>query len=350
MMNLASIVQTYRWGFEAKYADAITPVMQRAIDAVLACRTERYGQMTLCCPKCQTQAKRYHSCGHRSCPSCQHYDTGQWLERQAQKLLPVDYYMATFTLPRQLRNLAWHHQRTVYSLLFECAISTLKTFGLNDSALGGELGLTAVLHTHSRRLAFHPHVHIVIPGGCLLTNRRQWKKRRGKYLFNEINLAKVFRARMLEAIVQAGFSLPANLPEQWVAHCKHVGRGLSALQYLSRYLYRGVISERNIIDDDGTYVTFRYLDADTGTVKTRRCNGEDFLWLVFQHTLPKGFRRVRDYGFLHGNAGKIRQLIQLLLQVNLPQPEPKTRPAFVCPRCRTSMRIVAFIRPGWRSG
>ena len=301
-MKLASIVQAYRRGFEVKYADAITQPMQHAINAVLACRTEHYGQMTLGCPQCHTLAQQYHSCGHRSCPSCQHYDTGQWLERQSQKLLPVEYYMATFTLPRQLRRLVWHHQRKLYSVLFECAISTLKSFGLNDAALGGDLGLTAILHTHSRRLSFHPHVHIIIPGGCILRDRRQWKKRRGKYLFNEINLATVFRARMLEAIVQAGFSLPNHLPKQWVVQCKHVGRGLPALQYLSRYLYRGVISERNIIKDDGTHVTFRYLDSDTNTIKTRRCKGEDFLWLVFQHALPKGFRRARDYGFLHGNG------------------------------------------------
>lgn len=349
-MKLASLVHAYQHGFERKYADAITPEMRHAIHAVLACRTQHYGQMTLCCPQCQAQAQLYHSCGHRSCPCCQHYDTGQWLERQTQKLLPVEYYMATFTLPRQLRRLVWHHQRTFYSVLFDCAVSTLRTFGLNDAKLGGDLGLTAVMHTHSRRLAFHPHVHIVIPGGCLLSRRRQWKKRRGRYLFNEINLAKVFRARMLEALVQAGFSLPADLPKQWVVHCKHVGKGLPALQYLSRYLYRGVISEHNIIQDDGAYVSFRYRDSETNTLKTRRCKGEDFLWLVFQHVLPKGFRRARDYGFLHGNAKKIRQLIQWVLGVKLPEPELKPRPLFVCPRCRVAMRIIAFMPPSWRAG
>ena len=349
-MNLASLVQTYRHGFEAKYAHAITPAMRKAINAVLACRTERYGQMTLYCPQCQSQAQRYISCGHRSCPSCQHYDTGQWLQRQTQKLLPVEYYMATFTLPQQLRRLAWHHQRALYGLLFECAVGTLKTFGLNDGKLGGDLGLTAVLHTHSRRLAFHPHVHIVIPGGCFLRARRQWKKRRDRYLFNEINLATVFRARMMEAIIKAGFSLPENLPDQWVVNCKRVGRGLPALQYLSRYLYRGVISERNIVEDDGTHVRFRYRDSDTNSVKTRRCKGEDFLWLVFQHTLPKGFRRTRDFGFLHGKASKTRQLIQLLLNVKIPQPEPKQRPMFICQHCQVPMRIVAFVLPTWRAG
>lgn len=344
-MNLASIVQTYRQGFEIKYAASITPPMQKAIKAVLGCRTEHYGQMILRCPQCQTHAQSFHSCGHRSCPSCQHYDTGQWLERQRQKLLPVEYYLATFTLPRQLRRLVWHHQSKLYSLLFECAIDTLKSFALNDAALGGDMGFTAVLHTHSRRLAFHPHVHIIIPGGCLLSARRQWKKRRGKYLFNEINLAKVFRARMLEAITTAGFILPKDIAKQWVVNCKHVGKGLPALKYLSRYLYRGVISEQNIIKDDGTYVSFRYLDSESNTFKTRRCKGEDFLWLVFQHALPKGFRRARDYGFLHGNATKIRKLVQWVLNVKLPAPELKSRPAFICPHCQSAMSIIAFIKP-----
>jgi endogenous inhibitor of DNA gyrase (YacG/DUF329 family) len=349
-MNLASLVLAYRQRFEQKYAGTVTPSMQRAIEAVLACRTERYGHITLNCPQCQTQAQHYHSCGHRSCPACQHYDTGQWLARQTQKLLPVPYYMATFTVPRELRPLFWHHQRPLYGVLFDCAISTLKSFGLNAVTLGGELGLTGVLHTHSRRMSFHPHVHIIIPGGCFLRRKRQWKKQRGKYLFNEINLAKVFRARLLAAIVKAGFYLPADLPRQWVVHCDHVGQGLPALKYLSRYLYRGVIDENNILYDDGTRVTFRYRDSNTNTFKTRRCSGEHFLWLVFQHALPRGFRRVRDYGFLHGNASTIRQLIQLLLHVKLPEPEPGVRPAFICRRCRCPMRIIAFVPPSWRAG
>jgi hypothetical protein len=258
--------------------------------------------------------------------------------------------MATFTVPRELRPLFWHHQRPLYGVLFDCAISTLKSFGLNAVTLGGELGLTGVLHTHSRRMSFHPHVHIIIPGGCFLRRKRQWKKQRGKYLFNEINLAKVFRARLLAAIVKAGFYLPADLPRQWVVHCDHVGQGLPALKYLSRYLYRGVIDENNILYDDGTHVTFRYRDSNTNTFKTRRCSGEHFLWLVFQHALPRGFRRVRDYGFLHGNASTIRQLIQLLLHVKLPEPEPGVRPAFICRRCRCPMRIIAFVPPSWRAG
>jgi len=258
--------------------------------------------------------------------------------------------MVTFTVPYALRALTWHHQKRLYSILFECAISTLKDFGINDEKLGADLAMTAVLHTHSRRLDFHPHVHIVVPGGCLNKKRRQWKKLKGKYLFNEFALANVFRARFLHAVCQAGFTLPVNIPEQWVVDCEHVGRGLPALQYLSRYLYRGVISENNIINDDGTHVTFRYRDSKTGNVNTRRVKGETFLWLVFQHVLPKGFRRVRDFGFLHGNAKLTLRLIQLLLRVITPVPEPASRPSYKCRRCGKPMQIIRFIPPAWREG
>lgn len=353
-MILASLVQHYREAFEHKYSDAVSPAMRRAMDAVLACRTQHYGKMQLSCPKCLSLAEFFHSCGHRSCPACQHFDSGQWLERQCQKLLPVDYFMVTFTLPSQLQGLAWHHQRMVFGALFEAVASTLKSFALNDKALGGDLGFTAVLHTHSRQLAFHPHVHVIVPAGCFLKNRKQWKKRRGRYLFHELNLAKVFRARFLERLIGAGFRLPGNVPKQWVVHCDRVGSGLPALKYLSRYLYRylyrGVISERHILHDDGAHVTFEYQDSKSKSRLTRTVKGEDFLWLVFQHVLPKGFRRARDFGFLHGNASKTRQLIQWVLQVKLPQPKPSTRAPFLCAHCKAAMNIVAFIKPGLRSG
>jgi len=109
--------------------------------------------------------------------------------------------------------------------------------------------MTMVLHTHSRRLDFHPHVHVVVPGGGINKARRQWKKKKGKYLFNEFAMAKVFRARFLKALKEAGLSIPKSVPPKWVVDCAHVGKGITALKYLSKYLYRGVISEKNIISN-----------------------------------------------------------------------------------------------------
>ena len=349
-MELAKIIDHYQCRFKAHYSNQLTYHHINALNAVQACQTERYGKMMLSCSSCDNQQTRFHSCGHRSCPRCQNHDTSRWLERQSQKLLPVEYFMLTFTLPYELRALTWHHQSVIYASLIRCAVSTLKDFGINDKKLGADLGMTAVLHTHSRRLDYHPHVHLIVPGGCINQKRRQWKKLRGKYLFNEFALAKVFRARLLDAVRVAGLTLPSNIPREWVVDCQHVGQGLPALKYLSRYLYRGVISENNIINDDGTTITFRYLDSQSGTFKTRSVKGELFLWLVFLHVLPKGFRRVRDFGFLHGNAKKTLSLIQLILKVVLVWPEPKPRPHFKCTSCGGPMVIIGFIPPAWRAG
>ncbi len=215
---------------------------------------------------------------------------------------------------------------------------------MNPKHLGAEIGMTMVLHTNTRSLDYHPHIHAVVPGGGIDRRRRYWKKIKGDYLFNGIALAKVFRARFLEAIQQAGLIFPKIIPQKWVAHCVNVGRGMEALQYLSRYLYRGVISEKNIVSSQNGQITFKYIDSETGATKLRTLPGEEFLHLIVQHVLPKGFRRVRDYGFLHGNAKKLLSLVQLILHVIIEELSPRPRPVFKCPCCKASMVIVEFRR------
>jgi hypothetical protein len=258
--------------------------------------------------------------------------------------------MVTFTLPYELRSLAWHNQAAVYNILFDCATSTLKDFGLNPANLGADIGMTAVLHTHSRRLDYHPHCHVIVPGGGIDKRRRQWKKVKGKYLFNEFALAKVFRARCLEAFNKAGLTIPMGVPKEWVVDCAHVGRGKPALKYLSRYLYRGVISENSIVSMQDGLVTFKYEDSKTGKTQHRTLKGEDFCWLVLQHVLPKGFRRIRDYGFLHGNAKKMLKLVQLVLRVIVGIITPRPRPVLKCPHCQAPLTIIGFIQPNWQFG
>ena len=215
--------------------------------------------------------------------------------------------------------------------------------------LGADIGMTAVLHNHNRRLDYHPHVHVVVPGGGVDRAKRQWKKKKSKYLFSEFALAKVFRARFLEALTKAGLSLPRAVPRKWVVDCTRAGKGLSALKYLSRYLYRGVIGENNIVSNQDGKVTFKYVEGRTGQTLHRTLKGHDFLWLVLQHVLPKGFRRVRDYGFLHGKAKKLLCLVQLVLQVLIQACAPRPRPAFLCPVCQAPMKILAIGPPGWSS-
>ena len=350
IMQLATILNQYHDVFQAKYGSRLLPGHLRAINAIQRCRTPEAGQLLVQCCGCGHNEWRPRSCGHRSCPQCQNHDTTLWLERQQEKLLPVDYFLATFTLPYEFRILAWGQQTLVYNLLFACASGTLKDFGLNPKNLGADIGMTAVLHTHNRRLEYHPHLHVVVPGGGVNKAKKQWKKKKSKYLFNEFALARVFRARFLVALTNAGLNVPDSVPEKWVVNCTHAGKGIPALKYLSRYLYRGVIGESSIISSQDGKVTFKYIESRTGKTCYRTLKGEDFLWLVLQHVLPKGFRRIRDYGFLHGNAKRLLHLVQLVLQVLIQAASRRPRPFFKCPICHAPMQILAVGRPVPSSG
>ena len=155
-MRLASILDQYHDALQAKYGSRLLPGHLRAIEAISRCRTPQAGELFVQCLGCGHATWQPLSCGHRSCPQCQNHQASLWLDRQQAKLLPVDYFMATFTLPYELRFLAWDNQTIVYNLLFACVSSTLKDFGLNPKNLGANIGLTAILHTHSRRLDYHP--------------------------------------------------------------------------------------------------------------------------------------------------------------------------------------------------
>ena len=351
-MELASIVDQYYDAFIAKYAESALPGHLKALNAIRNCRTPDCGELYVRCTDADCNHAQWQplSCGHRNCPKCQNHAANQWIDRQQGKLLPVAYFLATFTLPYQLRSLTWYYQKRVFSAFFLCVAGTLKDFGLNPKNLGAEIAMTMVLHTHNRRLDFHPHIHVVVPGGGVDKRRRQWKKKKGKYLFNEQAMAKVFRARFLTALNQAGLSIPKSVPPKWVVDCAHVGKGISAIKYLSRYLYRGVISEKNIVSNQNGQVTFKYIESKTGNTRYRTLKGEDFLHLIIQHVLPKGFRRVRDYGFLHGNAKKILSLVQLILQVVIRGIELRPKPAFKCPCCKSPMVIIGFRQTAWEPG
>lgn len=352
-MNVATVVHHYLDRFKTRYGASTTSDQWSALNAIMGCRTAQYPTVALSCTDCDWQSTSFQSCGHRSCNRCQNHNTSQWLDRQITKLLPVDYFMVTFTLPYELRALAKANQKQLYSALFECAVATLKDFGRNDKSLAAELAMTAVLHTHTRQLEYHPHVHVIVPGGGVSKDRhgerKTWKKINGKYLFNGYALATVFKGKLLHSLAQAGLSLPPT-PKKWVVQCQRVGSGLPALKYLSRYLYRGVISNKNIVSDDGQSVSFRYKDSKSGTIKTRRLRGEDFIQLILQHTLPKGFRRVRDYGFLHGNAKRQLKTVQWVLRVVIPKLAEKPRRCFICEKCSAPMLIVGFgqrkLQPG----
>ena len=329
-----------------KYQGSLSSEQFKAVGDIMACRTRESGEVAVSCPHCSHIEWEPLSCGNRNCPKCQNHNVSQWIDRQVNKLLPVHYFMVTFTLPFQLRALARRLPKQVYSLFFLCVAGVLKDFGLNPKHLGAEIGMTMVLHTNSRSLNYHPHIHVIVPGGGIIRSRKQWKKKKGKYLFKQENLAKVFRARFLAELNKCGLPIP-TAPCEWIVDCRQVGKGISAIKYLSKYLYKGVIAERNIISNQDGKVTFQYVDSETKTIKRRTESGEDFIYLILQHVLPKGFRRVRDYGFLHANAKKLLSLVQLVLRVVIPEMPLRDRPAFKCPRCKSPMSVIGFrLEPG----
>lgn len=347
MISLASVIARFEADCLQQYSPTLLPSQRQALAAMKHCRTALAPRMLAHCSACDEQRVVPHSCGHRSCPHCQHHESQQWLERQLRRQVPGDYFMLTFTLPAQFRELAWRHQRTLYALLFECAWETVRTFSQNDKQLQGSPGAVAVLHTHSRRLDYHPHVHLMMPAAALDAQQRRWRTKTrsvkgSRYLFSHRALAKVFRAKLLAALRREGLPLPSRHPAQWVVDCRCVGSGEKALVYLGRYLYRGVIREQDILSCEEGQVRFRYRDSKTGKTAVRTMSGAAFLRVLLQHVLPKGFRRARNFGFLHPNSKRLIALLQVVLKV---RPAPlqawsKPRAPWLCACCGAPMRIV----------
>ena len=347
MIRLATVIDTFEADFLTQYRHKLSFDHLRALAVMKHCRTQSSLKMLVKCTECAHQTRVPHSCGHRHCPHCQHHESQQWLERQMKKQVPTEYFLITFTLPAEFRALAFAQQREVYEVLMRCSWETVRTFSQNDKQLRGTPGAIAVLHTNTRRLDYHPHVHLVMPAAAINGEDKRWRtKRRGKgkkgYLFNHEALATVFRAKLLAGIVDAGLTLPGCYPEKWVVDCKSVGSGQPALIYLGRYLYRGVIREKDIVACEDGQVRFLYQDAKSGKTAPRTVSGADFLWLVLQHVLPKGFRRARNFGFLHPNCKRLIALLHLRLKFDPGRLMAwvKERAPILCTCCGALMVIV----------
>jgi hypothetical protein len=290
----------------------------------------------------------HHSCGNRHCPKCQSFEAENWLIRTERKRLDLPHFLVTFTLPSSLRKLVYNNQKKLYDLLFHASSESLKELGANPRRLGGELGMIGVLHTHSRRLNFHPHIHYVVPAGALNLKKNIWISAPENYLLNVQALSRLFRGKFLAGLKELGLRFPADVyKHDWVVHSKPAAKGKQVFQYLSRYLYKGVILEKNILKEENGKITFSYTDAETGQKKTRTLPVYYFLRLILRHVLPKGYRRVRDFGFLHGNSKKkfLKIQVMLLPKVSmLPDMSEllKEKPKMSCRECQGPMKVKVF--------
>jgi hypothetical protein len=316
VVELAEIFRHYGPAYRAKFGACLLPSHRQAMWAIEHCRTEALGGHVYHCPDCDQHLYQYHSCRNRHCPKCQNEQAQRWLEHQQELLLPVPYFMLTFTLPAPLRPVARSHQALLYDLLFRTSASATQHLAADPRFIGGQLGLVGVLHTWGRTLTYHPHVHYLLPAGGCADDDQTWHPARDDFLVPVKALSGIFRARFRDALRSTElFDLvPAMVWEQdWVVHCKSVGQGDTAFKYLAPYIFRVAISNSRLLKVENDQVLFRYRASDTGQSRTCTLATEEFIHRFLQHVLPKGFVKVRYYGFL--SVAQRAQLTKLRQQL-----------------------------------
>ena len=357
-MGLAEIIRRYGAEYQAKYGAKLLPSHRVAMEAIEQCRTEAMGGHVYYCDHCAEACYSYHSCQNRHCPQCQHQAGQRWLERQQDLLLPVSYFMVTFTLPAALRAVARRQQKLVYNLLFRTSAEALQQLARDQRFVGGQIGLVGVLHTWARDLSYHPHVHYLVPGGGLSEDGQQWLKSGKKFLVHVKPLMKLFRAKFRAALQKTALfeQVPTRVWRQpWVVHCQSVGRGQSALKYLAPYIFRVAISNKRIISSENNQVTFRYRPATGRKYRICTLSAEHFIQRFLQHVLPKGFVKVRYYGLFSPSQRHRLQQAKALLGVQPPPAQPQTSPnptlpdqpdrSISCPHCQQPLRWRQRLKP-----
>jgi hypothetical protein len=313
-LELADLFREYGAEYRKKYADKLLPSHRQAMWAIEHCRTERLGGQVFGCPHCHEFQYSYHSCRNRHCPKCQYEQTQNWLKVQQELLLPVPYFFLTFTLPSELRNLVRANQKTLYSLLFQASAEAAQKLALDPRHIGGQIGLVGVLHTWTRNLIFHPHVHYLAPAGGLHSDGKTWLPARQGFFLPVRALSRLFRTAFKRGLQKANLfeQVPSKVwSQEWVVHCKPVGDGQAALKYLAPYIHRVAISNRRLLSFESrgsmesSQVTFQYRASDTGQLKTCRLSVEHFFQRFLQHVLPHAFVKVRYYGFFASFAPRL---------------------------------------------
>ncbi len=359
-----SIIQDFFKRYSDEYLDhygeRIPKNHLKTIYAIRMCQSGEFGNLIFNCVECLKTHSIPCCCGNRHCPSCQQYKNDEWLQKQMKKLLPTHYFLVTITLPEKLRDVVRSNQRAAYAALFSCAIASLKKLAKDKRFIGSDLmGALAILHTWGGQLQYHPHIHLIIPGGVLSKDKEEWLPSRKDLFVHTKPLAKIFKAKFKEAMIQNDLIklFPPSVWEQnWVIDSQSVGRGETALRYLSRYVFRVAISNHRIKSIDNHQVTFSYKNKIKKRWKTITLDAMEFMRRFLQHVLPIGFMKVRHYGFLNANFSKSIDEIALMIAVIhdiiktlLPKVILPTKKKLCCKECGNRLRFTQFIKyiPIW---
>lgn len=330
---------------EASFVNSLPAAQRRVVQNIVDCRTAALGGHIEQCDQCGYQQIAYNSCRDRHCPKCQAAARAEWMQARAEELLPVSYFHVVFTLPEQLSLLAQQNKRAIYHLLFRATSETLLEIAADSKHLGAKMGFFAVLHTWGQTLQHHPHLHCVIPGGGLSADQSQWIACRPGFFLPVKVLSRLFRGKFIaylcEARDQGKFTYAGQLSDlaeaegfncllrelrriEWVVYAKPpFGGPEQVLKYLARYTHRVAISNGRLLELTDNEVTFRYKDYAAGnSAKTMSLEICEFARRFLLHVLPRGFVRIRYYGFLaNGCRKKKLELCRRLLSAGKTEPE-----------------------------
>ncbi|HKU39284.1 MAG TPA: IS91 family transposase [Polyangiales bacterium] len=350
MVRLADVLCRHGPDYQQRHGPALLPSHARAVRAITQCRTAALGGHLAQCTQCSSRHVLYHSCRHRACPRCGHDAANRWLAHQESLLLPVQYFHVVFTLPSELRRAVRSHQRVLLGVLFRAAFESLAALCADPRYVGGRIGALAVLHTWTRTLEWHPHVHMLVPAGALGPDGRTWlepKDRRKPFLVPVRALSELFRGRFLRlaraALPHERLAVPWS--KRWVVFSKPAVQGAQrVLQYLGRYVHRTALTDKALLGCDERTVRVAYRHSADGRSRCMTLPAQEFLRRFLQHVPAKGLHRVRAFGLLHpAHRAALRQL-QLRLAQDARAPafdtgehddSPPARPPLRCPRCHT---------------
>jgi hypothetical protein len=347
MTELADIFRDWSDHFNSSLND----VQLRAFNDICACRTsEMDSGVVYFCPGCHASHFTWKSCGNRHCPKCGNDKITKWLGKRQSEILPVDYYMVTFTLPAEFRSACQRHPKEIYKMFFATSSSALKELALDKRFLGANIGMLATLHTWRRDGEPHIHIHFLVPGGGLSKDGTYWIYPKNKdFLVHVKPLMRLFRGKFKAEFnkLELNEFIPYRIWNiDWVVHCKNVGNGMSSFKYLATYMQRVFISSNRIEQYDGENVTFRYEDSDTGQTMHRVMTALAFIQMFLKHILPSGFMKTRYYGLLaSANKEKLKSIRMMLLTSRRQPPaeiEDFTIEPVKCSKCGTVMLMSLF--------
>jgi Putative transposase/Transposase zinc-binding domain len=376
-LELADIFRIHGPAYLEAFGPALSAGQKKALRDIATCRTAALGGHVEQCDRCGHRTIAYCSCRNRHCPKCQSAARAAWLEQRAAELLPAEHFHVVFTLPQMIAPVALQNQRIVYGILFRAAAETLLEIAADPKHLGARIGFLAVLHTWGQNLHHHPHLHCVVPGGGIAPDRSRWMACRQQFLLPVKVLSRLFRAKFAHYLRRAfdhtELSFHGQLQplaqkqnfitwlnriarSEWVVYAKPpFGGPRQVLKYLARYTHRVAITNQRLVALQDGHVSFRWKDyTRTGQPAVMKLEATEFIHRFLLHVLPRGFVKIRHFGFL-ANRGRDEnlRLCRTLLNGASPhvrdaaltrqeQPTPPDR----CPFCNEGrMRPVEILLP-----